>query len=214
MLKSELLHLVKIADLGIENIEVESRDVTQDFVKHAPFSDEMKKNILDNGGLVSVELQTSHKKFDAANKLIGSVLFELNKDESRGTQKFFALSAPILNTLMYGKVLIIDELDASLHPKLTECFIKLFNNKVLNKYNAQLIFVTHDVHLLSVPNLFKRDQIWFTEKDQYGNTEVYSLLEFRKNTKGKDVRTTDDLGKRYLLGHFGAVPYLSEFDYG
>ena len=94
---------------------------------------------------------------------------------------------------------------------LTECFIKLFNNKELNKHNAQLIFVTHDIHLLSVPELFERDQIWFTEKNQYGSTHLYSLLEFRKNNKGKDVRATDNLEKHYLQGRFGAVPYIGEW---
>ncbi len=141
------------------------------------------------------------------------MLFELNSDESRGTQKFFTLSAPILNTLEHGKVLVIDELDASLHPKLTEYFVRLFNNKNFNRNNAQLIFVTHDVHLLSASKLFERDQIWFTEKDKYGSTELYSLIEFRKNNKGKNVRATDNLEKRYLLGAFGAVPYLGELNY-
>jgi hypothetical protein len=207
--KYELLKLVKVADLGIEEIAIEERDVTQDFIKNAPFSEEVKQKILDDGGLTTVELQTRHKKFDGNNQEIGSVLFELDENESQGTQKFFALSAPILDTLEDGKVLVIDELDASLHPMLTECFIKLFHNKKLNKHNAQLIFVTHDTNLLAA-KLFERDQIWFTEKDQYGNTELYSLLEFRKKNKGKDVRATDNLEKHYLQGRFGAVPYLGE----
>lgn len=207
--KYELLKLVKVADLGIEEIAIEEKDVTQDFIKNAPFSEEVKQKILDDGGLTTVELQTRHKKFDDNNQEIGSVLFELDENESQGTQKFFALSAPILDTLEHGKVLIIDELDASLHPILTECFIKLFHNKKLNKHNAQLIFVTHDTNLLAA-KLFERDQIWFTEKDQYGNTELYSLLEFRKKNKGKDVRATDNLEKHYLQGRFGAVPYLGE----
>lgn len=209
--KSQLLKLVKIADLGIEGINIEEKKVPQDFIKNAPIPEEIKQKILSDGGsLSSIELQSFHKKFNAENQEIGSVLFELDEDESQGTQKFFALSAPILDTLKKGKVLLIDELDASLHPILTECFIQLFNNKELNKHNAQLIFVTHDIHLLSVPNLFERDQIWFTEKNKYGSTELYSLLEFRKNNKGKDVRATDNLEKHYLQGRFGAVPYIGE----
>lgn len=208
--KSELLEMVKIADLGIVEIEIEEKDVPLDVIKNALIPEEIKQKILDDGGLTSVELQTKHKKFNAENQQIGSVLFDLNKDESQGTKKFFALSAPILNTLEHGKVLLIDELDASLHPMLTECFIKLFNNKELNKHNAQLIFATHDIHLLSVPELFERDQIWFTEKDQYGSTDLYSLIEFRKNNKGKDVRATDNLEKHYLQGRYGAVPYIGE----
>lgn len=206
--KSELLKLVKIADLGIDEIEIEENDVPQDIIKNLPIPEELKQKMLDDGGVTTVELQTLHKKFSSENQPIGTVLFKLSEDESQGTQKFFALSAPILDTLDKGKVLLIDELDASLHPMLTECFIKLFNNKELNKKNAQLVFVTHDIHLLSVPELFERDQIWFTEKDQYGNSDLYSLLEFRKNNKGKDVRTTDNLEKHYLQGRYGAVPYI------
>ncbi len=208
--KSELLKLVKIADLGINEIEMEKKDVPQDFIKHLPIPEDLKQKMLDDGIFTTIELQTRHKKFSADNQLIGTVLFELNEDESQGTQKFFTLSAPILDTLDKGKVLLVDELDVSLHPMLTECFIKLFNNKELNKHNAQLIFVTHDIHLLSVPELFERDQIWFTEKDQYGSTKLYSLLEFRKNNKGKDVRATDNLEKHYLQGRYGAVPYIGE----
>jgi AAA15 family ATPase/GTPase len=208
--KTDLLKLVKVADLGIEQIDIEEGEIPKDLIKQLPFPDEIKQQMLDDNNLKSVELQTSHRKFDSNDQVVGSVLFELNKNESKGTQKFFALSTPILDTLRHGRVLVIDELDASLHPKLTEYFIKLFNNKDFNKHNAQLIFVTHDAHLLSVRNLFEREQIWFAEKDQYGSTKLYSLLEFRAKNTGKDVRVTDDLGKRYLLGHFGAVPYLGE----
>ncbi len=216
--KAELLKLVKTADLGIEEIAVGQKDVTsaatQHFMNDPSISKEAKQKMLhevNNGASAWIEsLQSLHKKFNAENQEIGSVLFELDEDESQGTKKFFALSAPILDTLESGGVLLIDELDASLHPMLTECFIKLFNNKELNKHNAQLIFVTHDIHLLSVPELFERDQIWFTEKNQYGSTELYSLLEFRKNNKGKDVRATDNLEKHYLQGRFGAVPYIGE----
>ncbi len=207
--KSELLKLVKVADLGIEGINIEENTISQDFIKNVPIPEEIKQKILSEGGnLSSIELQSLHKKFNAENQEIGSVLFELDEDESQGTKKFFALSAPILDTLEKGKVLLIDELDASLHPMLTESFVKLFNNKELNKHNAQLVFVTHDIHLLSVPGLFERDQIWFTEKDKFGSTDLYSLIEFRKNNKGKDVRATDNLEKHYLQGRFGAVPNI------
>lgn len=216
--KTELLKLVKTADLGIEEIAIGQKDVTnaatQHFMNNPDIPKDVKQKMLhevNNGASAWIEsLQSRHKKFNAENQEIGSVLFELDEDESQGTQKFFALSAPILDTLENGGVLLIDELDASLHPMLTECFIKLFNKKELNKYNAQLIFVTHDIHLLSVPELFERDQIWFTEKNKYGATDLYSLLEFRKNNKGKDVRASDNLEKHYLQGRFGAVPYIGK----
>jgi hypothetical protein len=200
--KTDLLKLVKVADLGIEHIDTEEKDIPKDLITKLPIPDELKQQMLDDDNLKSVELQTTHRKFDSNNQMVGSTLFELDT-ESKGTRKFFALSAPILDTLRHGKVLVIDELDASLHPKLTEYLVKLFNDTELNKHNAQLIFVTHDVYLLSAKNLFERDQIWFAEKDQYGSTNLYSLLEFKSK-----VRATEDKGKRYLLGHFGAVPYL------
>jgi AAA15 family ATPase/GTPase len=103
-------------------------------------------------------------------------------------------------------------LDASLHPLLIECFINLFNNKKYNKYHAQLIFTAHNTNLLSVPKLFERDQIWFTEKDQYGSTELYSLLEFKKNDSNKDIKTADNLESYYLQGRYGAVPRLNELE--
>ncbi len=210
--KLELLELLKTADLGIDDIKIDEQEVFWEQLKDIPLPAEIKQKLLEKqGSLTSIELQTSHKKYDKNNQLIGLELFELGKEESQGTQKFFALSAPILDTLREGKILLIDELDASLHPQLSEAFIKLFHNPKYNKHNAQLIFATHDTNLLSRPELFEREQIWFTEKDQYGCTDLYSLLEFRKKNKGKDIRVSDNLEKHYLQGRFGATPNLGVF---
>ena len=162
----------------LNEIDIDEKDITNDEIKGLSFlPDEIKKKINDSQ-LKTVELQIRHQKYDADNQQAETVGFELDDEESIGTQKFFALSAPILDTLAKGKILLIDEMDASLHPKLTEALIKLFHDKQYNKKNAQLIFVTHDVHLLSAPKLFEHDQIWFTEKDKYGVTDLYSLIEF------------------------------------
>jgi len=120
--------------------------------------------------------------------------------------KFFKISAPILNTLKEGKILLIDELDASLHPMLTKHLIKLFHDKSINTKNAQLIFATHDTNLLK-PQLFRRDQIWLTEKDKYGATDIYSLAEI------KNVRKTEDFESQYIQGKYGAIPYLGKFEF-
>jgi len=211
-IKPELLDLLHKADLGIDELEIEERELSLEQLEKVSMPRQLREHLLkDQGEIKSIEMQTQHKKFDVDNKQVGVEAFQFEEDESQGTQKFFALSAPILDTLKHGKVLLIDELDSSLHPKLTEAFIRLFHNPEINKHNAQLIFTTHDTNLLSVSQLFARDQIWFTEKDQYGCTELYSLLEFRKNTKGKDVRATDNLEKHYLQGLFGATPYLGAF---
>ena len=90
---------------------------------------------------------------------------------------------------------------------LTKHLVKLFHNKNINKYNAQLIFATHDINLLK-KSLFRRDQIWFADKNEYGATQLYSLAQYN------NVRKDEDFGKLYLQGKYGAVPYLEDFDFG
>ena len=204
--KNEMINLVKTADIGIENITMEEEDVPLDMIEKMGLPIDLKEEILKDGGLKSVSINTYHKKFDENNNEIGNEIFELDDEESLGTRKFFKMSAPILNTLQEGKILIIDELDASLHPMLTKHLIKLFSDKYINTKNAQLIFATHDTNLLK-PQIFKRDQIWFTEKDKYGSTTLYSILEI------KGVRANDDFEKQYIQGKYGAVPYLGKFEF-
>jgi len=210
--KAEMLDLLQKADLGIDGMTIEEQEIPFEKLENIPLPLEVRQHLLEEKkGLKSTALKTNHKKFDSENHLVGMEPFDLTSDESQGTQKFFSLSAPILDTLREGKILLIDELDASLHPKLTEAFVRLFHNPDINKHNAQLIFTTHDTNLLSIPELFDREQIWFTEKDQYGSTDLYSLLEFRKNNSGKDIRYSDNLEKHYLQGQYGATPYLGDF---
>ncbi len=194
--KNELISLVKTADIGIENILLEEESIPKNIMEDMPFHPDLKK----------LSLFTHHKKYDEHNNKIGITIFELNEEESKGTQKFFKMSAPILNTLREGKVLIIDELDASLHPMLTKHLIKLFHNKEINRHNAQLIFATHDTNLLN-ESMFRRDQIWMAQKDEFGATDLYSLAQF------KNVRKKEDFEKRYIQGKYGAVPYLDEFSF-
>ena len=204
--KSELISLIKTADIGIEDAILDEEDVPQEFIDQLPLSDEIKE-LLNDKTFKNRSLMTYHKKFDKDNKEIGLTIFELDKEESKGTRKFFKMSAPILNTLREGKILIIDEMDASLHPMLTKHLIRLFHNREINKHNAQLIFATHDTNLLN-PALFRRDQIWLTEKDKYGSTDLFSLAQF------KSVRKQEDFEKKYLQGKYGAIPYLEDFGFG
>ena len=171
-----------------------------------PLPDELRQQILEDGDFKRIDINAYHTKFNENNEVIGKEIFELDKDESIGTQKFFKMSAPILNTLQEGKILAIDELDASLHPMLTMHLIKLFHDPKVNIKNAQLIFTTHDTNLLK-PHLFRRDQIWFTEKDIYGSTHLNALAEF------KDVRKDADFEKEYIQGKYGAIPYLGKFEF-
>jgi len=204
--KNKIIELVKTADIDIDDISIEEDDVPLEMIEKLPMPDSIKKEILNDGGLKSIEINTKHKKYDENGNIVGEVIFELDKEESTGTRKFFAMSAPIIDTLLNGKVLIIDELDASLHPILTQHLIKLFHNKDINKRNAQLIFATHDTNLLK-PYIFRRDQIWLTEKDKYGSTDLYSLARF------KGVRAKEDFEKQYIQGKYGAIPYLGKFEF-
>ena len=205
--KSELVSLIKTADIGIEDVTLDEKDIPEDFIEQLPFTDDLKEKLLNDTTLKERSLMTYHKKYNENNHEIGVSIFELESEESKGTRKFFKMSAPILNTLREGTILIIDELDASLHPILTKHLIKLFHNNKVNKHNAQLIFSTHDTNLLN-PNLFRRDQIWLTDKDKYGSTDLFSLAQF------KNVRKGEDFEKKYLQGKYGAIPYLEDFEFG
>lgn len=131
----------------------------------------------------------------------GSATFELH-EESQGTQRLYALIAPVLDVLKNGRVLIVDELDSSLHPLLVRRLVRMFHTPELNPLGAQLLFTTHDTSLLD-RTLFRRDQIWFTEKDQDQATRLYPLSDF-------SPRETEAWEKGYLIGRYGAVPFFDE----
>jgi uncharacterized protein len=105
---------------------------------------------------------------------------------------------------------MIDELDAKLHPNLVLKIAETFNSIETNPNNAQLIFNTHDDNLLS-SGIFRRDQIWFTEKDRYGVSTLFSLDSFR-NENGEKPRKEEDYARNYIRGKYGAIPYLSDFN--
>jgi AAA15 family ATPase/GTPase len=172
--KNEIIKLVKTADIGIEDIHYQE-----------------EKSII----------KTYHTIFDEENQEVGKEIFELDHEESSGTQKLLNTLASMLDSLREGNILLIDALDATLHPMLTQHLIKLFHDKNSNTKNAQLIFVTYDTNLLNF-HIFRRDQIWFSQKDKYGATDVYSLAQL------KNVRKTEDFESQYLFGKYGGVPYI------
>lgn len=129
------------------------------------------------------------------------VAFPLSS-ESNGTRHILYLSQLVLTALEKGDILIVDEMDASMHPLLVRAIVEMFHNPAVNKNNAQLIFNTHDTTLLDNA-LFRRDQIWFTEKDQNGATHLYSLLDY-------SPRKGESLAKGYLQGRYGAIPFLGD----
>ncbi len=139
---------------------------------------------------------------------------ELNLfDESSGTKKIFGLLPFIAQSLLEGTTLVIDELDAKIHPALLKYIIMLFSNMKINKNGAQLIFTSHDLSTMN-NDVFRRDEIWFVAKGNKENSKLYSLVEF-KNDKGKSVRKDAKFDKQYLEGKYGADPYLRKIiDWG
>lgn len=129
----------------------------------------------------------------------GSAKFELH-EESEGTQRLYGLAAPVLDVLGHGRVLVVDELDASLHTLLVRQLVSMFHNPEINTNGAQLIFSTHDTALLDT-DLFRRDQIWLTEKDEHQATRLYPLTDFSPRNK-------EALERGYLAGRYGGIPFL------
>lgn len=207
--KNKILELLKAADLGIQDIKVEMLDLDK-LPKDMPKELQefiIKKSKEDDKTQFLSDVFTSHKKYDKNKKLVGNVKFSLDDDESFGTIKFFALTGPVLDSIENGTPLIIDELDSKLHPNLVCKIVSLFNSKETNPKNAQLLFNTHDTNLLS-SGLFRRDQVWFTEKNKFGEAKLYSLADF----KSEEVRKTEAFEENYIRGKYGAVPFLGFFD--
>ena len=194
-----ILKLIKKLDLGISDIDIEEVEITEE---HLPehFPEELKRNILTNSPKIR-SVSTFHKKYDAEGKLSSTEIFDLEEQESEGTQKLFEIAGPLVDTLFEGKVLVIDEFDARLHPLINQAIVKLFNSIEDNPNNAQLIFITHDTNLLD-KKLLRRDQVWFTEKNRYGSTDLYSLVEY------KGVRNDASFENDYIKGRYGAIPFL------
>lgn len=134
-------------------------------------------------------------------------------DESSGTKKLFGLLPFIAESLLNGTTLVIDELDAKIHPMLLRHIIMMFNNMEVNSHKAQLIFTSHDLSTMN-NDVFRRDEIWFVAKGNGQNSQLYSLVEF-KDDKGGSVRNDEKYDKRYLEGRYGADPYLKKIiDWG
>ena len=147
------------------------------------------------------QLITYHRKYDENNNLIDTVPFNFDNQESEGTKKLLYLLGPWYDALKNGRILIIDELDSRLHSNLTLKLIDFFHK--FNKNNAQLIFAVHDISILN-KDTFRRDQIWFVEKNQFGASELLSLADFKTDK----VRNKSAFDKNYVQGKYGAIPYF------
>ena len=184
--KNELLKFIKTFDAGIEDINT------------IPDSVEAVKS---NNGIVDIKV--TQKGENGEEKALPFYL------ESNGTRKMFYLFDFFMDALKNGMVLFVDELDAKLHPLLTRYIINLFHNSDTNKGNGQLIYSTHDTVNLN-KDTFRRDEIWFAEKDKDGISTIYSLADYKIN----DVKVRNDAtyNKDYLSGRYGAIPVLEDFE--
>lgn len=204
--KPKLLDFYKKLDLGFDEIDLEKSPFdTKDITKL--FNEEFTKQFLsDIEGKSKIDIKTIHKKYNNENEIVGFEKFDMRRQESSGTNKVFNISGPVFDVLKDGGVLIIDELDASLHPLMTLMITKLFNSSEFNKTNAQLIFATHDTNLFEYGH-YRRDQIYFVEKDVYGASDLYSLVEYKEDG-GKKIRKDRSFEKDYIQGRYGAIPFI------
>ena len=184
-------------------------------------SEDVKKLMLDMIKEMDLDIvdfrveEREHDRIEVFTKhVVDDYETELNLfDESSGTKKLFGLLPFIAQSLLEGTTLVIDELDAKIHPVLLRYIIMMFNNIEINKHGAQLIFTSHDLSTMN-SEVFRRDEIWFVAKGNKENSKLYSLVEF-KNDKGESVRKDAKFDKQYLEGKYGADPYLRKIiDWG
>jgi len=192
--------LLEAADLGISNIELVEEDVATHVSRHNLQLDESNLEVLfPYSPRAGAGVQLRHRTASGTEEVV--LPFE---QESQGTRAMFSLAGALIAVLHLGGVLVVDELDRSLHPHLASKIVAMFNSPALNPRNAQLIFNTHDTNLLDT-DILRRDQIWFTEKGDDGATRLFPLTDFR-------ARKYENLRRGYLQGRYGAVPAVGTPD--
>ena len=196
-------HFMKNADLNIEKISIQEQSLAlSEFDNRMITSLRKRTPLIEDIKITNtmLELMFHHKKYNKQNEPVSTEKFTHN-EESNGTAKLFKLAGPIIKTIFRNNVLVIDELDTSLHFLIILYILKLFHSS--GNQAAQLIFNCHNPRLLS-NKIFRRDQIYFVEKDFYGASDLYSLYDFNEGD-GK-VRKDASFDKDYLVGKYGAVP--------
>ena len=191
--------LLKQADINISSIEVDAKEVVGGAVLPIQIMVQGKMIPPNEGKRYEVEITTGHTIVDE-NGTQKEYSLKL-QEESLGTQLLFFYGPLLKDAFEKGKTLILDEIDKSMHPSLVKFIMNLFRDPDINKAGAQLIVTTHETGILTL-DMFRRDQIYFTEKDsRTGVTDLYSLDEF-------SVRKTENIEKGYLMGRYGAIPFL------
>lgn len=192
----KILEIIRKVDFGIQNLSTKKIVPTiPDEIKNT-LPEEVVQQISEG----SVELQTYHHIYSEKGNVVGQMPVIANGFESSGTNSFLAFIGPIVDSLADGHVLLIDELDALLHPTMTNFLVELINGEFNN--GAQIIFTTHNTHHLN-SGLFRRDQIWFVEKDNFEISHLTSLAEYKR-------RKDENYEINYLKGKYGALPIIKK----
>ena len=197
----------KELQLGFNSFSVKKTDITTEKLASLP---ELKRQQVEKemSTHTFVEAITTHNIYNEDGQVLREDDFYSDDMESDGTKKVSELSGPIFDTLINGKTLIVDELDAKLHPLLTRNIVLLFMDPERNKHGAQLIFATHDTNLLDL-SVLRRDQIWFAEKDKVESTDIYSLVEFEEDGQ-EEPNNKHDIERDYIRGRYGAIPFIGK----
>lgn len=196
--KNRVLEFLKAADFDIHDIKIDKEKFDPESLPES-LPDSVRENIIkEMKDKELVDIKTIHKSGS------GNLIPLDFDEESDGTQKFFSFAGPWIDTLNKGYVLVIDELHDNLHPKMVKYLVNLFHSDKTNPNNAQLIFTTHETSILS-QDIFRRDQIWFCEKDKQQATSLYPLTDFSPRKDRENI----ELG--YLSGRYGALPFIRPF---
>lgn len=199
-LKRRIGKLVKISDTKIEDISI--REAAEgEFKFPDTFPDTLRRKIIEDN---KDRVFARHQVFENG-KVVREVEHDMD-EESAGTNILYALGGLILKKLEQGGLIVFDELDNSLHPKLARFLIKLFNHPNTNPHNAQIICASHEVLLLD-KELFRKDQIWITDKNKYGVSEMTRVSDF------EGVREDVPFDKWYMAGKFGGQPTIKELEF-
>lgn len=193
--------------LGIQSIQTKEVKLGEDIILPADMPEDVKKKLWAQlKDETTIKLLSQHHIYNKDGGIVKTELFDIETMESDGTKKMIQLSGPFFDSLTQGKTLVIDELDAKMHPLISQYIIELYNDPKRNPNNAQLIFTTHDTHLLS-SRLLRRDQIWFTEKNDTEQTDLYNMMNI-KLPDNSTPRHDANYGKNYIAGRYGAIPYI------
>lgn len=195
--KEKLLQFVRAADLGIDDLSLQRATAAPTMAIEGNIVREPQPQ----GPVPTLLRVTSYHKATDSKEQVAMDLGE----ESAGTQRLFHSAGAWLNVLRNGEVILYDELDTSLHPLMSRFLIGLFHAKATNPNNAQLVFTTHDTSLLD-REVFRRDQVWFIEKDKRGGSRLYPLSDF-------SPRKDENLERGYLRGRYGALPFIGELKF-